>query len=92
MYIFFCLTDWISKGDVPEYTQFTKEPKAKSSRRHKRYGAQPMVKNSDADDVKKNISPVKITTVMSRKTSKKRQSKPSLNKVQNGRITKKNKK
>lgn len=44
-------TGWIAKGDVPEYKQFTEEPKPKRNRRHKKYGKEAR----EAEAIKKEM-------------------------------------
>lgn len=42
---------WIAEGKVPEYKQFTNEPKAKRNKRHKKYGKEAL----EIDAAKKDM-------------------------------------
>ncbi|XP_031632578.1 J domain-containing protein CG6693 [Contarinia nasturtii] len=120
--------EWISSGELPEYEQFTNEPKAKRNRRHKKYAREAkesevikadMAKKSkmtgtleqqimkrqsereqssnsffdrllekygDADDSEEYVFPAKRSK---KTTAKKTTTKDTLNKVKNGRVSKK---
>lgn len=43
---------WISSGEVPEFKQFTDEPKAKRARRHKKYAKEAL----EANKIKKEMA------------------------------------
>ncbi|XP_059621561.1 J domain-containing protein CG6693 [Phlebotomus argentipes] len=44
--------EWIDAGEVPEYEIFTKEPKAKRNRRHKKYARE----NLEAEEIKAKLA------------------------------------
>lgn len=49
---FFVLAEWIASEELPEYKQFTEEPKAKRNRRHKKYAKEAL----EAEAAKKELS------------------------------------
>lgn len=54
-YIFnrrFEFSGWIAKGELPEFKQFTEEPKPKRNRRHKKYAKEAL----EAESIKKEMA------------------------------------